>query len=110
MNVFAKNGNSLKAEYDSNVQLLVDFAQAFPHIAEYLLGSPTPEAEDSVQPASVRFFLNGGRLKVQISPRNSEMSIFATIQDLTRPMEALEADLKAGNFEFKRGSERKIPY
>jgi len=110
MNVFAKKGNSLKAEYDSNVQLLAKFAEEFPLIAEYLLGSPDAEAEDSVQPASVRFFLNGGRLKVQISPRNSEMSLFATISVLTDPFRDLEDSLKNENFEFKRGSERKIPY
>jgi len=110
MNVFAKNGNSAKDEYESNVQLLSKFAEKFPLVAEYLLGLPSAEAEDSVQPASVRFFLNGGRLKVQISPRNSEMSLFATIQDLTDPMEDLEKQLTDGQYEFKRGSERKIPY
>lgn len=110
MNVFAKKGNTLKAEYDANVQLLVHFAGKFPLVAEYLLGSADPEAEDSVLPASVRFFLNGGRLKVQISPRNSTSSLFATIQDLTDPMEDLEKQLRQENYEFKRGTEQKIPY
>jgi len=110
MNVFATKGNQEKEEHATNVHLLSSFAERWPLVAEYLLGLPSEKKEDSVLPSSVRFFLNGGKLKVQISPRGSKSCLYATIEQVEDPFTALEDALRLGKYEVKRVDEQKIPY
>jgi len=110
VNVFATKGNQEKEEYEANVKLLAKFAEQWPLVAEYLLGLPAEKKEDSVLPSSVRFFLNGGRLKVQISPKGSKSCLYATIEALDDVVTSLEEALRLGKYEVKRVDEQKIPY
>lgn len=110
MNVFATKGNHEKEEYSQNVKLLEGFAQRWPLVAEYLLGLPAEKKEDSVLPSSVRFFLNGGKLKVQLSPKGSKSCLYATIDKLEDPLTELEDALRLVKYEVKRVDEQKIPY
>lgn len=106
MNFFARNGNVADEERQKYLELLADFAERHPVLTEQLLGIPGKPEDGGVQPASVRFFLNGGRLKCQISPKGSFDSIFTTVDDLSSPIYDVEQKLQGGNFELKRGSER----
>jgi len=74
------------------------------------LGSPPIDGKQEVSPAGVRFFVNGGRLKVCIAQPKTWAALFTTLDDVSRPFEELERKLLANEFEWRADDERKDGY
>lgn len=110
MAVWHNKASGIEDAYESNSKMLYEFAKQWQECAYTLLGSPPVDGKQEHEGASIRFFINGGRLKVQISCKSSTKMLFSTIEDVSQPFDQLEHNLLVGKFEFKEGTERNPSY
>lgn len=110
MGVFSDRVNQKIDSYDGNAKVLYEFSKKWQEVGNCLLGTPPSDGKEEVPQASVRFFMHGGRLKVQISPRDLLVSLFTQIDDVSEPFDQLECNLLSGKFDWKADSGRKTPY
>jgi len=110
MSVFSRKVNDKSDEYEENRASIAVLMDEFPEICATLLGTPPLFEGTPVAPGTIRLFINGGRLKAMLSPKNSDLALYTTIQHPEHLLECLESNLQEGKYDWKKSSERTTPY
>lgn len=84
-----------------------EFREAYPTLAAVLCGEREGEGAGSEAPrATLNLFEEGGKLKFCILPKEGNQIAFGTIPDPVKGFDAIEVELAAGRFEWKKASRR----
>jgi len=75
---------------------------AFPALAEVLLGIPSTKDSIGRPACKILLFCEADKLKFMLSPVTGDLVAFGTLPDPTGGFEAIEAELLAGHFEWKK--------
>jgi len=110
MPVFQSKVNDKGDEYEENRAAIACWMDEFPEIAATLLGTPPLFGGTPVSPGTIRLFINGGRLKAMLSPKNSDLALYTTIDQPEHLLACLEQNLQEGKYDWKRSTERTTPY
>lgn len=101
MSKYVETLQSMKVKGDESFVGEEEFAAEFPCTLEVLRGHPKTDDLPGVCPATLMFFIEGGRLKFCISPREGSRVAFGVLDDPTKGLAALELALVKGAFEWK---------
>jgi hypothetical protein len=110
MSVFSRKVNDKSDEYEENRAAIAALMDEWPEICACLLGTPPLFEGSPVAPGTIRLFMNGGRLKAMLSPKNSELALYTTIAEPEHILACLEQNLQEGKYDWKRSTERTTPY
>lgn len=75
---------------------------SWPHLAEALLGVPSTKDSPGRPACKVLIFPEADKLKFMLSPNAGDLVAFGTFPDPTGGFDALEEQLAAGAFEWKK--------
>jgi len=82
------------------------FREAFPELTAVLLGSFDASGKCTFSASTVSLFWDTGRLKYCIQPKSGTKVAFGSCERPERGLEAVEASLAAGWFEWRESKGR----
>jgi len=74
----------------------------WPNLADVLFGVPSTKDDPGRPPCKILLFPEADKLKFMLSPSWGDLVAFGTFPDPTGGFDALEAELAAGRFEWKK--------
>jgi len=76
--------------------------QAWPTLADALLGKPSQGEEPGWPPCKILIFTEADKLKFMLSPLVGDLVAFGTVSDPLQGFDGIEAELAGGRFEWKK--------
>lgn len=102
MNSFVKSYFSQDGDGQRSSPEVQAILAEWPNLGEALLGGRDPDGKEAVPPITLMLFLEGDKLKFCLNPKWGAKVAFGTIPDASKGLEAVEAELAAGRFEWKK--------
>lgn len=78
------------------------FRQCWPTLADVFFGVPSTKDDQGRPPCKIMIFPEADKLKFMLSPNWGNLVAFGTFPDVTGGFDALEQELAAGRFEWKK--------